>query len=99
GANGSSGVAAAVKQTDGAIGYASQDYAVTRGLSSAAVKAPDGSFVIPTPDAITQAAAGPQFPITETTNIPISTAAGAYPTATAWGTGCCAGARSASPRA
>ena len=37
-ANGSSGVAAAIKQTDGAIGYASQDYAVTSGLSSAAVQ-------------------------------------------------------------
>jgi len=82
GANGSSGVAAAVKQTDGAIGYASQDYAVTSGLSSAAVKAPDGSFVLPTPDAITKAAAGLQFPITETTNILNAAAAGAYPIAT-----------------
>ena len=82
GANGSSGVAAAVKQTDGAIGYASQDYAVTSGLSSAAVKAPDGSFVLPTSDAITKAAAGLQFPITETTNILNSSSAGAYPIAT-----------------
>jgi phosphate transport system substrate-binding protein len=82
GANGSSGVAAAVKQSDGAIGYASQDYAVTSGLSSAAIKAPDGSFVAPTPDAITKAAGGLTFPITETTNILNSSVAGAYPIAT-----------------
>jgi phosphate transport system substrate-binding protein len=82
GANGSSGVAAAVKQSDGAIGYASQDYAVTSGLSSATVEAPDGSFVAPTSDAITKAAGGLQFPITETTNILNSSAAGAYPIAT-----------------
>jgi phosphate transport system substrate-binding protein len=80
-ANGSSGVAAAIKQTDGAIGYASQDYAVTSGLSSADVKAPDGSFVAPTTDAISKAAAGLQFPITETTNILNSSVAGAYPIA------------------
>jgi phosphate transport system substrate-binding protein len=81
-ANGSSGVAAAVKQSDGAIGYASQDYAVTSGLSSAAVKAPDGSFVSPTPDAITKAASGLTFPISETTNILNSSTPGAYPLAT-----------------
>ena len=55
---------------------------MTSGLSSAAVKAPDGSFVLPTPDAITKAAAGLQFPITETTNILNASAAGAYPIAT-----------------
>jgi phosphate transport system substrate-binding protein len=81
GANGSSGVAAAIKQTDGAVGYASQDYAVTSGLSSAAVKAPDGSYVSPTPDAISKAAGGLQFPITETTNILNSSTPGAYPLA------------------
>jgi phosphate transport system substrate-binding protein len=81
GANGSSGVAAAIKQTDGAVGYASQDYAVTSGLSSAAVKAPDGSYVSPTPDAISKAASGLSFPITETTNILNSSAPGAYPLA------------------
>jgi phosphate transport system substrate-binding protein len=81
GANGSSGVAAAIKQTDGAIGYASQDYAVTSGLQSAAVKAPDGSYVSPTPDAISKAASGLSFPITETTNILNSSTPGAYPLA------------------
>jgi phosphate transport system substrate-binding protein len=81
GANGSSGVAAAVKQTDGAIGYASQDYAITSGLSSATVEAKDGSFIAPTTDAITKAAGGLQFPITEDTNILNSSAPGAYPIA------------------
>jgi phosphate transport system substrate-binding protein len=82
GANGSSAVAAAVKQTDGSIGYASQDYAVSSGLSSAAVQAPDGSFVSPTTDAMTAAAGGLKFPITPDTNILNSTASGAYPIAT-----------------
>jgi len=82
GANGSSAVAAAVKQTDGSVGYASQDYAVSSGLSSAAVQAPDGSFVSPTTDAITAAAGGLKFPITPDTNILNSTATGAYPIAT-----------------
>ncbi|HYT30837.1 MAG TPA: phosphate ABC transporter substrate-binding protein PstS [Actinomycetota bacterium] len=81
GANGSSGVAAAVSQTDGAIGYASQDYAVTSGLSSAALKAPDGTFVSPTVQAITAAGGGLTFPITADTNILNSTAPGAYPIA------------------
>jgi phosphate transport system substrate-binding protein len=81
GANGSSAVAAAVKQTNGAVGYASQDYAVTSGLSSAAVQAPDGSFVSPTTAAITAAGAGLKFPITATTNILNSSAPGAYPIA------------------
>jgi len=82
GANGSSGVAAAVKQTDGSVGYASQDYAVTSGLQSAAVQAPDGSFVSPTTDAMTAAAGGLKFPITADTNILNSSASGAYPIAT-----------------
>jgi len=81
GANGSSGVAAAIKQTDGAVGYASQDYAVTSGLQSAAIKAPDGSYVSPTPDAISKAASGLSFPITATTNILNSSTPGAYPLA------------------
>jgi phosphate transport system substrate-binding protein len=81
GAEGSSGVAAAVKQTDGGIGYASQDYAVTSGLSSAAVKAVDGTYVSPTSDAITKAGSGLKFPITADTNILNSTVAGAYPIA------------------
>ena len=82
GANGSSAVAAAVKQTNGAVGYASQDYAVTSGLSSAAIEAPDGSFVSPTTQAMTAAAGGLHFPITPTTNILNSSAPGAYPIAT-----------------
>jgi phosphate transport system substrate-binding protein len=81
GANGSAGVAAAVKQTDGAIGYASQDYAVTSGLSSAAIKAADGTYISPTIQAITAAGGGLKFPITPDTNILNSSAPGAYPIA------------------
>ena len=79
GANQSSGVAAAVKQTNGAIGYASQDYAVTSGLSSAAIKAPNGQYVSPTPDAISKAGTGLKFPITPDTAILNSSTPGAYP--------------------
>ncbi|HEY1331809.1 MAG TPA: phosphate ABC transporter substrate-binding protein PstS [Actinomycetota bacterium] len=81
GANGSSGVAAAVKQTDGAIGYASQDYAVTSGLSSAAIKNPGGQYVSPTIQAISAAGAGLQFPISADTNILNSSNPAAYPIA------------------
>jgi phosphate transport system substrate-binding protein len=81
GANGSSGVAQAVQQTQGAIGYASQDYAVTSGLSSAAVKNASGQYVSPTTQAISAAGAGLQFPIGPDTNILNSTASGAYPIA------------------
>lgn len=82
GANGSSGVAAAVKQTNGAIGYASQDYAVTSGLSSASIKAKSGSYISPTVAAITAAGACLKFPIQPTTTILNCEASGSYPIAT-----------------
>ena len=48
GAKGNSGVAAAVKQTDGAIGYVEQAYALQNGFTYAAVKNSSGSYVLPT---------------------------------------------------
>src|SRR5439155_6157686 len=70
-----------VQPTHGAIGYASQDYAVTSGRSSAAVKNASGEYVSPTTQAISAAGAGLQFPIGPDTNILNSTASGAYPIA------------------
>jgi phosphate transport system substrate-binding protein len=80
-ANGSDGVAAAVSQTDGAVGYLSYDFAVTANLGVAAIKAPDGSFVQPSIDSISAAGGGLKFPITPDTNILDSSTQGAYPIA------------------
>jgi phosphate transport system substrate-binding protein len=48
GAAKNSGVAAAVKQTPGAIGYVEQAYALENGFTYAAVKNKAGSFILPT---------------------------------------------------
>jgi phosphate transport system substrate-binding protein len=48
GAKGNDGVAAAVKQTDGAIGYVEQAYALQNGFTFAYVKNKSGKYVAPT---------------------------------------------------
>ena len=48
GAKGNSGVAAVVKQTQGAVGYVEQAYAVVNGFTYAAIKNSSGSYVQPT---------------------------------------------------
>ena len=48
GAKGNSGVAAVVHQTEGAIGYVEQAYALENGFTYAAVKNSSGSYVLPT---------------------------------------------------
>jgi phosphate transport system substrate-binding protein len=48
GGKGNSGVAAAVKQTPGAIGYVEQAYALENGFTYAAVKNSSGAFILPT---------------------------------------------------
>jgi phosphate transport system substrate-binding protein len=48
GAKGNNGVAAAVKQSDGAIGYVEQAYALQNNFTFAAVKNKDGKYVMPT---------------------------------------------------
>ena len=45
---GNSGVAAAVKQTTGAVGYVEQAYALENGFTYAAVKNSSGNYVLPT---------------------------------------------------
>jgi phosphate transport system substrate-binding protein len=57
GAKGSDGVTAAVKQTDGAIGYAEVSYAKGSGLGIASIKNPYGSFVQPDADNVAAALA------------------------------------------
>lgn len=79
GGNGNSGVAAAMKQTSGSIGYLEYQFAVSTGLGVAAVKAPDGQYLTPSVDSISKAGEGLTFPITPTTNILDSKTPGAYP--------------------
>jgi phosphate transport system substrate-binding protein len=82
GKDGSDGVAAYMKQTEGSIGYIAYDYVVANGLGAAAVKAPDGSFVAPSPDSISAAGQGLKLPIKPNTNVLNSSTSGAYPIAT-----------------
>ena len=48
GGAGNSGVAAAVKQTTGAVGYVEQAYALLNGFTFAAIKNSAGSYILPT---------------------------------------------------
>jgi phosphate transport system substrate-binding protein len=79
GAKGNSGVAAAVKQTPGSVGYVEQAYALVNGFTYAAVKNAGGKFIEPTIAATSAAANG----ITVPPDLGISTinspAADAYP--------------------
>jgi phosphate transport system substrate-binding protein len=69
GAAKNSGVAAVVKQTQGAIGYVEQAYAIENGFTYAAVKNSGGSFVLPTITNTSAAASGIKIP----SNLAIST--------------------------
>ena len=56
GAQGNDGVAGAVKQTPGAVGYVELNYATQTGLTSANLKNADGQFVPGSTDGVTAAA-------------------------------------------
>jgi phosphate transport system substrate-binding protein len=58
GAKGNEGVAGAVKQTAGSIGYVELAYAMQNGLATAALKNAAGQYVAPSVDATAAAAAG-----------------------------------------
>ena len=58
GAPGNSGVAAAVKQTTGAVGYVEQAYALVNNFTFAAVKNSSGTYVLPTIENTSAAAVG-----------------------------------------
>jgi phosphate transport system substrate-binding protein len=62
GAKGNDGVAAAVKQTDGAIGYVEQAYALQNGFTFADVKNKSGKYVAPTLESTSAAADGIDIP-------------------------------------
>jgi phosphate transport system substrate-binding protein len=62
GAKGNNGVAAAVKQSDGAIGYVEQAYALQNNFTFAAVKNKSGNFVQPTLESTSAAGDGLDLP-------------------------------------
>jgi phosphate transport system substrate-binding protein len=62
GAKGNDGVAAAVKQTSGAIGYVEQAYALQNGFTFADVKNKSGKFIAPTLESTSAAAEGIDIP-------------------------------------
>jgi phosphate transport system substrate-binding protein len=69
GAKGNSGVAAAVKQTDSAVGYVEQAYALQNGFTYASLKNSSGKYLAPTLRATSAAAEG----IKVSKNLAIST--------------------------
>jgi phosphate transport system substrate-binding protein len=79
GAKGNAGVAGAVKQTDGAVGYVEQAYALQNNFTYAAIKNKAGAFVTPTLESATAAAQGVKVPAN--LGVKISNPAGAksYP--------------------
>ncbi|HEY2769399.1 MAG TPA: phosphate ABC transporter substrate-binding protein PstS, partial [Solirubrobacteraceae bacterium] len=62
GAAKNSGVAAAVKQTTGAIGYVEQAYALENGFTYAAIKNSAGTYILPTISNTSAAAQGIKIP-------------------------------------
>ncbi len=79
GAPKNSGVAAAIKQTPGAIGYVEQSYALQNGFTYAAVKNSTGQFITPTLPATSAAAEGIKIPADLTISTINSPNAAAYP--------------------
>jgi phosphate transport system substrate-binding protein len=79
GAAKNSGVAAAVKQTQGAVGYVEQAYALENGFTYAAVKNSGGSYVLPTIANTSAAANGIKVPADLGISTINSPASGAYP--------------------
>jgi phosphate transport system substrate-binding protein len=79
GAAKNSGVAAAVKQTQGSIGYVEQAYALQNGFTYAAVKNSKGQFILPTIANTSAAATGIKVPKDLGISTINATGSGAYP--------------------
>ena len=79
GGKGNSGVAAAVKQTAGSIGYVEQAYALENGFTYSAVKNSSGSYVLPTIANTSAAAVGIPVPADLGVSTINSKNAAAYP--------------------
>jgi phosphate transport system substrate-binding protein len=79
GAKGNAGVAGAVQQTAGAVGYVEQAYALQHKFTYAAVKNAAGNYVSPTLQSTTAAAQGVKVPANLAIKIANPTGSGAYP--------------------
>ena len=79
GAKGNAGVAGAVQQTAGAIGYVEQAYALQHKFTYASVKNAAGAFVAPSLASATAAAQGVKVPANLGIKISNPSGAGAYP--------------------
>jgi phosphate transport system substrate-binding protein len=79
GGKGNSGVAAAVKQTPGAVGYVEQAYALENGFTFASVKNSVGQFILPTITNTSAAASGIKIPSDLGISTINSKGASAYP--------------------
>jgi phosphate transport system substrate-binding protein len=79
GAKGNAGVAGAVKQTEGAVGYVEQAYALQNGFTYAAVKNKAGTYVSPTLASTSAAGEGVKIPANLGIKVINSPAPTAYP--------------------
>ena len=79
GAKGNAGVAGAVKQTEGAVGYVEQAYALQNNFTYAAIKNKSGSYVLPTLQSTTAAGADVKIPANLGVKIANPAGAAAYP--------------------
>ncbi len=79
GAKGNAGVAGAIQQTTGAVGYVEQAYALQHNFTYASVKNKAGAFVTPTLASATAAAQGVKVPANLGIKISNPGGAGSYP--------------------
>ncbi len=79
GAAKNAGVAAAIKQTPGAVGYVEQAYALQNGFTYASVKNKAGQYVLPTLQAASAAAAGGKIPADLTVSTINAPGSASYP--------------------
>src|SRR3954452_19052715 len=83
GAKGNDGVAACVKQNQGAVGYVEQAFALQNNFSTADVKNKSGKYIAPSLDSTSAAGAGLKIPADLRFDAINSPAPGAYPIASA----------------
>jgi phosphate transport system substrate-binding protein len=79
GAKGNAGVAGAVQQSTGSVGYVEQAYALQHNFTYAAVKNSSGKYVLPSLSSTSAAAEGLKVPADLGVNIKNPTNAAAYP--------------------
>ena len=83
GGQGNDGVAGIVKQTEGGIGYVELSYAVSNGMTVAAMKNKSGKFVLPSLESTSAAAEGGDIPADLHLSTSDSANPAAYPIVTA----------------